>query len=58
MESTNLVAFVVPSTFAPSSSTGDVALKAIMTKFQCMDDCLNSLSDELCQVNTHVSRIA
>ena len=23
-----------------------------------MDACLNSLSDELCQVNTHVSRIA
>ena len=31
---------------------------AIMAQLMCMDARLNTLSDELCQVNTHVSRIA
>ena len=29
-----------------------------MAQLVCMDACLDTLSDELCQVNTHVSRIA
>ena len=48
----------VLSTSAPSSSTSGVTLEDIMAQFQCMDACLDTLSDELCQVNTRVSRIA
>ena len=29
-----------------------------MAQLQCMDACLDMLSDELCQVNTHIGRIA
>ena len=29
-----------------------------MAQLQCMDACLDTLSDELCQVNTRVSHIA
>ena len=29
-----------------------------MVQLQCMDACLDTLSDELCQVNTRVGRIA
>ena len=29
-----------------------------MAQLQCMDACLDTLSDELCQVNTRVGRIA
>ena len=47
-----------PSTSAPSSLAGGVTLKAVMAQLQRMDACLNTLSDELCQVNTPVSRIA
>ena len=47
-----------PSTSAPSSLAGGVTLKAIMAQLQRMDARLNTLSDELCQVNTPVSRIA
>ena len=47
-----------PSTSTPSSSTSGVTLKDIMAQLQCMDACLDMLSDELCQVNTHVGRIA
>ena len=47
-----------PSTFTPSSSVGGVTFKAVMTQLQRMDAHLNTLSDELCQVNTRVSRIA
>ena len=47
-----------PSTSSPSSSTGDVTLDAIMTQLQCLDARLDTLSDELCQVNTCVGRIA
>ena len=39
---------------APSSSTGGVNLKAVMAQLQRMDACLDTLSDELCQVNTCV----
>jgi len=46
------------STFAPLSSAGGVTLEAIMAQLVRMDARLDTLSDELCQVNTHVSRIA
>ena len=54
----NLATSAVPSTFAPSSSTGGVTLEAIVAQLQCMDARLDTLSDELCQVNTRVGRIA
>ena len=47
-----------PSTSAPSSSANSVTLEAIMAQFQRMDARLATLSDELCQVNTDVGRIA
>ena len=43
---------------APSSSTGGVTLEAIMAQLVHMDARLDTLSDELCQVNTCVGRIA
>ena len=48
----------VTSTSTPSSSTSSVTLEDIMAQLQCMDARLNTLSDELCQENTHVGRIA
>ena len=51
-------ASTAPSTFAPSSSEGEVTLKAIMAQLVHMDAHLNTLSDELCQVNTCVGHIA
>ena len=47
-----------PSTSAPSSSTGGVTLEAIMAWLVRTDARLDTLSDELCQVNTRVGRIA
>ena len=47
----------VPSTFAPSTSAGGVTLDAIMAQLQCMDACLDTLTTEMYQVNTHVGRI-
>ena len=49
---------IASSTSAPSSSTSGVTLEDIMAQLQCMDARLDILSDELCQVNTHVGRIA
>ena len=49
---------IAPSTSAPSSSVGEVTLEAIMAQLVRMDARLNTLSDELCQVNTRVGRIA
>ena len=46
------------ASFAPSTSTSGVTLEMVMAQLQCMDACLDTLSDELCQVNTFVSRIA
>ena len=46
------------STSAPSSSANSVTLEAIMAQLQRMDARLATLSDELCQVNTDVGRIA
>ena len=34
-----------------------MTLDAIMVQFQCMNALLDTPSDELCQVNTHVDRI-
>ena len=47
-----------PSTSAPSYFVGEVTLKVIMAQLVRMDAHLNTLSDELCQVNTRVSCIA
>ena len=47
-----------PSTSASSSSTGGVTLDAIIAQLQRMDAHLNTLSNELCQVNTRVGHIA
>ena len=46
-----------PSTSTPSSSASGVTLKAVMAQLQCMNSRLDTLSDELCQVNTRVGRI-
>ena len=47
----------IPFTFAPSSFGGGVTFEAIMTQLELMDARLDTLSDELCQVNTYVGRI-
>ena len=57
-ETTDPPATTIPSTSAPSSLSGGVTLKAIMVQLQYMDAHLDTLSDDLCQANTHVSRIA
>ena len=46
-----------PSTSTPSSM-GGMTLETVMAQPQHMDACLDTLNDELCQVNTHVGRIA
>ena len=48
---------LAPSTFAPSSAIG-VTLEAILAQLQCMDARFDSLTDEMCQMNTLVGRIA
>ena len=48
----------IPFTSTPSSLDGGVTLEAIMAQLQCMDARLDTLSDELCQVNTYVGCIA
>ena len=58
MKSTDPTTPTVPFTSAPSSSGDGVTLEAIMAQFQRIDACLDTLSDELCQVNIHVSHIA
>ena len=47
----------IPSTSAPSSSSGGVMLEAIMAQLKCMDARLDTLTTKLYQVNTHVSHI-
>ena len=47
-----------PSTSTPSSSASGVSLEAVMAQFQRMDAHLDTLSDELCQVNTRFGCIA
>ena len=51
------LASTASSTSAPLSSAGGVKLEAIIAQLVCMDACLDTFSDELCQVNTHDSRI-
>ena len=58
IETTTPPASAAPSTSAPSSSAGGVILETIMAQLMCMDARLDTLSDELCQVNTHVGRQA
>ena len=48
---------LAPSISAPSSSTSRVTLEDIMAQLQRMDGHHNTLSDELCQVNTCIGRI-
>ena len=57
METVDLPASTIPSTSAPSLG-GGVTLEAIMAQLQSMDALLDTLNDELCQVNTRVGRIA
>ena len=47
-----------PSTSVFFSFASHVTINAIMAQLLCMDACLDTLSDELCQVNTRVDRIA
>ena len=47
-----------PSTSTPSSSVGGMTFEAIMAQLQCMDACLDTPSDELCQATTCVGYIA
>ena len=58
VETTGPAASVVPSTSAFSSSNGGVTLEAIMVQVQHMDARLDTLIDELCQVNTCINHIA
>ena len=52
------LASTAPSTSAPSSFVGGVTLAAIMAQLMRMDARLDTLSNELCQVNTRVGHIA
>ena len=51
-------ASTAPSTSSPSSSAGGVTLETIMEQLVHMDAHLDTLSGELCQVNTRVGHIA
>ena len=51
-------ASTTPSTSTPSFSANGVTLEAIMAQLVCIDARLDTLSDELCQMNIRVSRIA
>ena len=53
-----LPASFASSTSIPSSSVGGVTLEVVMAQLQRMNARLDTLSDELCQVKTHVGRIA
>ena len=50
-------ASIAPSTSAPSSSAGGLTLEVIMARLVGMDAHLDTLTDELCLVNTRVGRI-
>ena len=49
---------ISPSTFTPTSLAGGVTLETIMAQLVRMDARLDTLNEELCQVNTHVGHIA
>ena len=57
IETATLPTSFAPSTSASSSFASSVTLEAVMVQLQYMDAHLGTLSDELCQVNTHVGRI-
>ena len=57
-ETTTPFASSATSTSTPFSSEGGVTLEVVMAQLQRMDARLDTLSDELCQVNTHVNCIA
>ena len=57
IETTTPSTSTAPSTSIPSSSTSEVTLEAIMAQLVRMDACLDTLSDDLCQVNTRVGHI-
>ena len=52
------LAIYVPSTSALSSSSGGVMLAGFLVQLERMDARLDTLTTELYQVNSHVSRIA
>ena len=55
---TDPATFAVPSSSAPSTSAASgMTLKTIMAQLQRMDARLDSLTDEMCQVNTCVGHI-
>ena len=58
IETATPLASFAPSTSAPSSSVSGVTLELVMAQLQRMDARLDTLNDELCQVNTHVGHIA
>ena len=58
IETTTPPTSTAPSTSIPSSSVGEVTLMAIMAQLVRMDASLDTLSDELCQVNICVGLIA
>ena len=49
---------LAPTTSTPFSSVGGMTLDSIMAQLQRMDARLDTLNDDLCQVNTRVGRIA
>ena len=51
------LASITPSTSTLSSSAGGVTLETIMAQLMHMDARVDTLSDDLCQVNTYVSHI-
>ena len=57
LEMATPLASSIPSTSAPSSSSGGVIFEAIMAQLVHMDAHLDTLSDELCKVNTRVGCI-
>ena len=57
-ETTTLLAPSIPSTSAPSSSSGGMMLEAIMAHVERMTARLDTLTTKLYQANTLVSRIA
>ena len=56
-QTTAPLASITPSTSTFSSSAGGVTLETIMAQLVCMDARLDTLSNELCQVNSHVDHI-
>ena len=57
-ETATISGYTAPSTSAPLSFASGVTLEAIMAQLVRMDAHLDTLSDKLCKVNTHVGCIA